>query len=163
MLNSCQDWALLFFVCFLNIFLWSCLWAKHKKARVLYPKITGRQITSRSIRSSGLSSSCGTVWHRTWRVSSWRAVPQMCAQLAVLCIDTFWRTSEFAFQSTSAVRKTFYIWMFKPEVSHFLFSPYWKGFWSLKYSPLPPGCYRFVGLVVKASASRAGGPRFESR
>ena len=35
--------------------------------------------------------------------------------------------------------ETFYIWMFKPEFSHFLFSPYMKGFWSWKYTPLPPG------------------------
>ena len=56
----------------------------------------------------------------------------MCIQLAV-----FEGRESFAFHPTSAVRKS---WMFKPEFGHFLFSPYRKGFWSLKYSPLTGGC-----------------------
>ena len=51
-----------------------------------------------------------------------------------------WTHSEghesFAFHPMSAVRKTFNSWMF----SHFLFNPDRKGLWSLKYSPLTPGC-----------------------
>ena len=31
--------------------------------------------------------------------------------------------------------------------SFFLFSPYMSGFWSLKYSPLPPGSYELKTLL----------------
>ena len=36
-------------------------------------------------------------------------------------------SESFAFPPTSAVRKTFNGWMFKPEFSHFVFNPYRKG------------------------------------
>ena len=38
--------------------------------------------------------------------------------------------------------------MFKPEFSHFLFNPYMKGFWSLKYSPLPPGSEELTKILT---------------
>ena len=43
---------------------------------------------------------------------------------------------------------TIEIWMFKPGFGHFLFNPYRKGLWSLKYSPLlKSGCSN-QGLAI---------------
>ena len=44
----------------------------------------------------------------------------------MLCVDTSWRTWEFAFHPTSTVKKPFYMWIFKPEFIRFPFNPYMK-------------------------------------
>ena len=60
-----------------------------------------------------------------------------------MCIAcSAWRTWEFCFSSYISSKKN--SWMFKPEFGHFLFNPYRKGFWSLKYSPLTPGCWELI-------------------
>ena len=62
-----------------------------------------------------------------------------------MCIAcSAWRTWEFCFPSCVGSKKN--SWMFKPEFGHFLFNPDRKELWSLKNSPLTPGCAELNSL-----------------
>ena len=48
-------------------------------------------------------------------------------------------------------------WMIKPEFGHFVFNPDRKELWSLKYSPLTPGCYE---LKKKSQSNKSKAFKF---
>ena len=73
--------------------------------------------------------------------NSWYPIPHHATHTVrwTMCIAcNAWRTWELCFPSYVSSKKN--VWMFKPEFGNFLFNPYRKGFWSLKYSPPTPGC-----------------------